>query len=122
MLDNIQIKRIYEKPAIADGYRVLVDRLWPRGIKKETAMLDEWNKEIAPSTELRKWFDHKEERFAEFGKRYTEELQLQEMELDRLRKIAKTKKISLLYAAKNPKINHALVLLTVLTQKQGTKK
>lgn len=66
----ITIKRIYEHPSKTDGYRILVDRLWPRGISKEEAQLNEWNKKIAPSTELRKWFDHQEERFPEFSKKY----------------------------------------------------
>ncbi|CAN5482590.1 DUF488 domain-containing protein [soil metagenome] len=112
---GIQIKRIYEDPDDADGYRILVDRLWPRRVKKETAMLDEWNKDIAPSVELRKWFDHKENRFAEFAKLYSEELRLHAKELSRIRKLSKTKKVSLLYGAKNPGINHAVVLLNVLT-------
>lgn len=115
-MKNIQLKRIYEEPEAEDGYRMLVDRLWPRGVKKEAAMLDEWNKDIAPSAELRKWFDHKEDRFTEFTKRYTEELLLHEKELNRIKKLTKTKKVSLLYGAKNPGINHAVVLLNVLTQ------
>ena len=73
-MGKIKIKRIYEQSSADDGYRVLVDRLWPRGVSKKDANLDEWNKEIAPSTELRKWFDHKEERFDEFACRYREEL------------------------------------------------
>lgn len=116
---HFQIKRIYEKPDPTDGYRILVDRLWPRGVKKEAAMLNEWNKEIAPSPALRKWFDHKEERFAEFSKRYKEELRLQTKELNRLRKKAETKQISLLYGAKDPGINHAIVLYNVLIKHKG---
>lgn len=116
MIKNIQLKRIYEEPESSDGYRMLIDRLWPRGIKKEAAKLDEWNKEIAPSAALRKWFDHKEERFAEFAKRYTKELQLQADELKRIKKLSKTKKITLLYGAKKTNINQAVVLLNVLTQ------
>ena len=111
---NIQIKRIYEAPDSSDGYRVLVDRLWPRGIKKEDAKLDEWTKDLAPSSELRKWFDHKEERFDEFSKRYKKELESKSEELIRLNKIAKTGKMSLLYGAKNQEINQAVVLLKVL--------
>lgn len=67
---EIQIKRIYEPPSPLDGYRVLIDRIWPRGVKKNGAKLDEWNKDIAPSTELRKWFGHIPERFDEFSLRY----------------------------------------------------
>jgi uncharacterized protein YeaO (DUF488 family) len=113
----ICIKRIYDEPAENDGYRVLVDKLWPRGVTKLRANLDEWNKEIAPSTALRKWFDHKAERFEEFSLRYQEELLLKEEELNRLRTIAETEPISLLYAAKNPKINHAIVLRNSLINK-----
>jgi len=106
----IKLKRIYEKPSDDDGYRILVDRLWPRGVSKAEAKLDEWDKEIAPSTELRKWFDHKEERFAEFSKRYREELKDKGKELDQLREIAKKQTLTLLYAAKNPEMNQAVVL------------
>ena len=67
---DIQTKRIYEKPANSDGTRILIDRVWPRGVSKGDAKLDEWMKEIAPSTELRKWFDHEEERFDDFSKKY----------------------------------------------------
>ncbi len=67
-MGKIKIKRIYDEPTDGDGYRVLVDRLWPRGISRKDSRLDEWNKEIAPSPELRKWFDHKEKRFQEFGR------------------------------------------------------
>lgn len=118
---HIQIKRVYEHPEAGDGYRMLIDRLWPRGLKKETAMLDEWNKDISPSAELRRWFDHKEDRFSEFAKRYSQELQLHPKELSRIRKIAKVKKITLLYGAKNTAINQAVVLLSVLTHRSNTK-
>lgn len=113
----ICIKRIYDEPADNDGYRVLVDKLWPRGVTKHKAKLDEWNKEVAPSTALRKWFDHKAERFEEFSIRYQEELLLKEEELNRLRTIAEKESICLLYAAKNPKINHAIVLRNSLINK-----
>lgn len=83
-MGKIKIKRIYEQSSADDGYRVLVDRLWPRGVSKKDANLDEWNKEIAPSTELRKWFDHKEERFDEFACRYREELNEKEDSLNKL--------------------------------------
>ncbi|MEN6452613.1 MAG: DUF488 family protein [Prolixibacteraceae bacterium] len=66
-MEPIKIKRIYDKPSDDDGYRILVDRIWPQGISKKDANLNEWNKEVTPSAELRKWFDHKEERFDEFG-------------------------------------------------------
>jgi uncharacterized protein YeaO (DUF488 family) len=113
-MNTIYIKRVYDEPSDEDGYRVLVDRLWPRGISKKGANLDEWNKEIAPSTELRKWFDHKEERFDEFVKNYREELRPKEEELNRLRTIAKKNRITLLYGAKNSKMNQAIVLRDIL--------
>lgn len=115
-MQQIGIKRVYEEATEKDGYRILVDRLWPRGVTKEEANLDEWDKNIAPSTELRKWFDHKEERFQEFSLRYKEELLPQEEELIRVRKIAQTQKVTLLYGAKDPKINHAVVLKNILNK------
>ena len=104
------IKRIYEEASEKDGYRVLVDRLWPRGISKEEAKLDEWIKEIAPSTELRKWFDHQEERFPEFAKRYEEELNIKNDDIERLRSIAERQQVTLIYSAKNIHFNQAVVL------------
>jgi len=112
-MKTIDIKRIYDEPSSKDGYRILVDRLWPRGISKVDANIDEWNKEIAPSTDLRKWFDHKEERFVEFARLYREELLTKEEELNRLRTIAKKNKITLLYGAKDPRLNQAIVLRDV---------
>lgn len=109
-MNSIVIKRIYEDASENDGYRILVDRLWPRGISKQRAKLDEWNKTIAPSTELRRWFGHKEERFEEFAKHYEEELLLQNEELQRVKKIAEKKQVTLLYAAKDAQINHAIIL------------
>lgn len=113
---NIQIKRIYEPPAQDDGYRMLVDRLWPRGVSKVEAHLDEWNKEIAPSNELRKWFNHKPERLIEFSKLYEAELLKNEVELKRIITIAKKNRVTLLFGAKDPKINQAFVLSNVLNQ------
>lgn len=113
-IGKIKIKRIYDEPSEDDGYRILVDRLWPRGVYKKDAKIDVWNKEIAPSAELRKWFDHQETRFEEFDTLYREELKAKEEELGELRQIAENETVSLLYAAKNPKINHAVVLRNVL--------
>ena len=113
-MQPIVIKRVYEEASENDGYRILVDRLWPRGISREKVNIDEWDKNIAPSTELRKWFDHKEERFQEFTIRYKEELLKQEEELNRVRKIAATEKVTLLYGAKNTLLNQAIVLKNFL--------
>jgi len=110
-----RLKRIYERPSEDDGYRILVDRLWPRGLKKEAAMLDEWNREIAPSDELRKWFGHQPGRFEAFAEKYAKELEGKPGELDRLREIAKKRVVCLLYAAKEPDKNNAVVLLKVIS-------
>lgn len=110
----IQIKRIYEEPAGSDGTRVLVDRLWPRGVSKERAALDLWLKDIAPSPELRMWFDHKPERFAEFSARYQDELSRNPAMTTLKELIEKATNVTLLYAAKDPEVNHAIVLLNYL--------
>jgi uncharacterized protein YeaO (DUF488 family) len=116
-MNKVEIKRIYEAVSDEDGYRILVDKLWPRGISKKKAALNEWNKKICPSTDIRKWFDHKEERFEEFTLKYKEELLQKAEDLDRIRKIANTEPITLLYAAKNEKINHAIILKNILNNK-----
>ena len=108
---SIAIKRAYEPPAPSDGSRILVDRLWPRGISKKKAALDGWMKEVAPSPSLRKWFGHQPERFKDFAKRYRAELK-DNPALEDLR--ALKGKVTLVYGAKDPKINHAAVLAEVL--------
>lgn len=113
-MKHITIKRVYADPTKEDGYRVLVDRLWPRGVSKVEAKLDEWNKEVAPSSELRKWFDHKQERFIEFTQHYQVELQSHQAELQRLKNITKEQQLCLVYGAKDEECNHALVLKAVL--------
>lgn len=114
MTAKIQIKRIYEAAAADDGFRVLVDRLWPRGISKERAALDDWWKDIAPSPELRTWFGHKEERFAEFAEKYRTELSTGTAAPTHMvtvnEHLAAGENVTLLYGAKDPKINQALVL------------
>lgn len=114
MKHPIKIKRVYEKAAKNDGYRVLVDRLWPRGVSKEDAKLDEWNKNIAPSDALRKWFDHKENRFGEFKERYKNELKDHQEDLERIAAIAQKKPLTLLFGAKNEEMNQAVVLQDLL--------
>ncbi|HVT86255.1 MAG TPA: DUF488 domain-containing protein [Chitinophagaceae bacterium] len=113
-MKQIQIKRIYEAPSEEDGYRLLVDRLWPRGVKKEDAKLDEWNKNLAPSDQLRKWFNHKPERFKEFEKRYRAELSGLKDELKRIKSLSNHSNVTLLYGAKDPELNQAVVLLKIL--------
>ncbi len=110
----IKIKRVYELPLKSDGLRILVDRLWPRGITKERAAIDYWYKEITPSNELRKWFGHKEENFAEFSRLYSEELKSQTELLKKIKSFSDKSPVSLIYAAKDPKINHAIVLKNVI--------
>lgn len=109
----IRIKRIYEPPSPEDGVRILVDRLWPRGVSKEQASIDEWMKDIAPSPALRAWFGHRPERFAEFAEKYGQELSEDpaRRELaERIAGMAVRTNVTLVYAAKDPVHNHAAVL------------
>ncbi len=112
----IIIKRAYQTPLAEDGYRVLVDRLWPRGLKKEALALQEWNKQVAPSTVLRKWFGHDPTRFELFSQRYQEELAQHQAELKRLNGLRYQQTLCLVYAAKDEVHNHAQVLKQVLEQ------
>jgi len=113
---SFRTKRVYEPPAPMDGARVLIDRLWPRGVRKASAHLDAWLKEVAPSPRLRLWFGHRPERFAEFGRRYRREL-ADNPALAQLRKLGKRRTVTLLYGARDPKINHAVVLQSALRRK-----
>jgi len=110
----IKIKRIYDNYAKKDGHRVLVDRIWPRGVSKEDARLDEWAKDIAPSEKLRKWFDHEPDKFDEFSEKYRKELKDQNDKLDEIRDMAQEKIVTLLYGAKDEEHNQAVVLAQVL--------
>ena len=114
---DIKTKRIYEDASKNDGFRVLVDRIWPRGISKEDAKLDEWMKEIAPSTDLRKWFDHKEERFDAFSKKYREELNNHSDLIEELLSKTKNRRLTLLYSAKDETHNQAVVLKSFIENK-----
>lgn len=113
---EVQVRRVYEAPSRQDGARVLVDRIWPRGLSKEKAALDEWCKGVAPSTELRKWYAHDPERFAEFGRRYRAELKDPDRAdaLAHLRDLAKKRKLTLLTATKQADISEAVVLADLL--------
>jgi uncharacterized protein YeaO (DUF488 family) len=108
------MKRAYEPALPADGYRVLIDRLWPRGVAREHARLDEWARELAPSAELRRWFGHDPARFAQFRRRYVEELAAQETKLRELRKRARAGTLTLVYGARDTEHNDAVVLAEVL--------
>ena len=113
---TFRIKRVYESASPSDGKRILIDRLWPRGLKKTDAALDEWLKDVAPSVPLRLWFAHDPDRFAEFGRKYEAEL-AKNPALAELRERGKGKLVTLLYAAHDPEINHAVVLQSVLQAK-----
>jgi uncharacterized protein YeaO (DUF488 family) len=112
----IRIRRIYGPPAADDGRRVLVDRLWPRGLSREHAHIDEWLKEIAPSDGLRKWFGHDPVRWVEFRHRYREELKGHGGILERLRTEGKKGTVTLLFAAKDEEHNNAVALKELLDQ------
>jgi len=113
---KIQCKRLYEPAEQSDGYRVLVDRLWPRGIKKTDLACDEWVKSLAPSGELRKAFHAQTIDFAHFSERYREELAAQRQQGQRLASIARQQTLTLLYGAKNSEQNHAMVLAAWLRE------
>ena len=117
-MPKIQVRRIYEEPAPSDGMRILVDRIWPRGISKERAALDLWAKDIAPSTALRQWFHRDLSQWEEFRQRYLAELAGHEAELAELRARIARRRATLLYAAANAERNHALVLKDVLEKAQ----
>ena len=107
---HIRIKRAYEPPSADDGARILIDRLWPRGVKKETLALDQWMKELAPSTELRKWFGHDPALWPEFHKRYAAELRTHAELVDSLRAMARKGVVTLVYSAHDEEHNDAVVL------------
>jgi uncharacterized protein YeaO (DUF488 family) len=113
---DVRAKRIYDPPEEGDGYRVLVDHVWPRGVSKENARLDEWAKELAPSDELRKWFDHDPARFAEFRSRYRGELAAHSERLGELRHRAASGAVTVLYAARDEEHNNAVVLAELLRE------
>jgi uncharacterized protein YeaO (DUF488 family) len=116
-----QIRRVYEPAKSSDGIRVLVDRLWPRGLKKSDAHLDHWVKDVAPSPRLRLWFGHRPERFTEFSKRYKKEL-VGNPAVPELRKLGKGALVTLLYGARDPEVNHAVVLQVVLRKGTSAKR
>jgi uncharacterized protein YeaO (DUF488 family) len=119
---EVLLKRAYEEPGDADGFRVLVDRLWPRGKKKADLRLNAWVKEIAPSTELRRWFNHDPKRWLEFCKRYEEELKapkVKEEIADTVHAARKYSAITLIYAAKDTEHNEAVVLQGIFKRRAG---
>lgn len=116
MAIDVRAKRAYDEPDAGDGYRILIDHIWPRGISKERAKLDEWARDLAPSGELRKWFDHVPERFGEFRARYRRELEGQAERVDELRKRARKGPLTILYAARDTEHNNAVVLAELIRQ------
>ncbi|TVZ28627.1 uncharacterized protein YeaO (DUF488 family) [Gillisia sp. Hel_I_86] len=117
---KIKTKRVYDEVSNNDGYRILVDKIWPRGVSKENAKLDEWNKNLAPSDELRKWFDHDPNKFKEFNQRYKKELKDKQEDLERIKEIAQDKQVCLLYGAKDKEHNQAAVLKEILKSQSRT--
>jgi uncharacterized protein YeaO (DUF488 family) len=113
---DLRLKRVYEPAAPEDGTRILVDRLWPRGLRKAEAAVDRWVKEVAPSTELRRWFGHDPERWAEFRRRYAEELREHADALAEIRELARKGTVTLLFGARDEEHNDAVVLRDALRQ------
>jgi uncharacterized protein YeaO (DUF488 family) len=114
---SVQVKRVYEPPSREDGVRVLVDRLWPRGLSKPTAAVDLWLKDLAPSRSLRRWFNHDPARWAEFRERYAEELDAKTLAVSALAGAARRGRITLLYGARNVKHNNAVALHAYLSRR-----
>lgn len=114
----IQLKRAYEKPAKSDGFRVLIDRLWPRGVRKEDLKLDQWLKELGPSTELRKWFGHDPEKWEEFRKRYFRELDAHPEEIRQLREKMHDGPLTLVFGSKEERFNDATALKEYLERRR----
>jgi uncharacterized protein YeaO (DUF488 family) len=114
----IKLKRVYESPSPEDGLRVLVDRLWPRGLTKERAAVDLWAKDVAPSTELRKWFGHDPAKWTQFQIRYRKELQEKKDALQRLKQSTEERDVTLVYGARDTHHNEALVLKKVLDRQK----
>ena len=118
MVAEVRVRRVYDEPEDDDGVRVLVDRLWPRGMTKARAALDEWCKDVAPSTELRKWYRHDPAKFGEFKRRYGDELEQAEraQAMQHLRDLAADRRLTLLTASKDVDISEAVVLAAILNR------
>ncbi len=116
---GLHIKRVYLPPDPGDGVRILVDRLWPRGIARERAAIDEWMRDIAPSNALRKWYGHTPDRWEEFLRRYRAELAAEQGQIlvNRLRALSRRKSVTLLYASKEERLNNAVALSLILKKK-----
>ncbi len=117
MAPGVQTKRVYDPVSTDDGYRVLIDHVWPRGVSRERAQLDEWARDLAPSDELRRWFDHVPERFPEFRRRYLSELAGHDEAVTALRARAHHERVTILYAARDREHNNAVVLAQLIGQR-----
>lgn len=111
---TVRTKRVYEQPSRDDGYRVLIDRLWPRGLSKEKAAVDEWARDLAPSDELRRWFGHRPERFEQFERRYVDELRHHADEISALRRRGRGGTVTIVYAARDSEHSNAAVLAPIV--------
>lgn len=111
---SVRTKRVYEPPSPADGHRVLIDRLWPRGLSKEKARVDEWARDLAPSDELRRWFGHRPERFEAFAHRYTDELHDQADAISELRRRGRRGTVTIVYGARDSEHSNAAVLAPIV--------
>ncbi len=121
MSNPIRLKRIYDEAAAEDGQRILVDRIWPRGVSKEKAMLDDWLKDVAPSEGLRKWFGHDPEKFETFAQKYRQELEEDEQrrqKIANLKRLAEEETVTLVYAARDERHNNAVVLKEMIDSMQ----
>lgn len=113
---KIELKRVYEQPAETDGQRILVERLWPRGLSKEKAQVDLWMKEIAPTTRLRKWFNHDPDKWTEFKQRYRVELRANDEQVSRLKAEIGKAKVTFVYGSRDEMHNAAIVLMDFLQE------
>lgn len=118
---TLHLKRVYDAPSAQDGYRVLVDRLWPRGLSKNVARVDLWARDVAPSNELRKWSDHEPRRWLQFRKRYGAEIEDKETLLKSLRDLAKSGRVTLLYGSRETRYNNAMALKLMLEKSRAPK-
>lgn len=117
---DISLKRVYEEPSSDDGTRILVERLWPRGVSKERAALDAWMKEVAPTPDLRRWYGHEPERWPEFRERYLRELRRGSEHIDELRRAVERGPVTFVYAARDEERNSALLLKEFLEAESGS--
>jgi uncharacterized protein YeaO (DUF488 family) len=115
---NVRVKRAYARASPSDGVRILIDRLWPRGLSKADAAIDQWAKDLSPSTALRRWFGHDPERWDEFRKRYAVEVHEQPLRLEQLRALALTGPITLVFAARDEAHNDAVALRAIILRRQ----